>query len=183
VDVLQRLQALDILCAVLWAAIVGWGLQTGIVRQIGMLVGVYGAALLSGSLYREAAAAVALAIGRENLPQVEFVCYVGLFLLVFGLIGLVVWRAYPSSRFNRGFGTDNVFGAAIAAVWGVLFLIALVTILRFYSAVPWKGQETTQLSVMRQVQLSQVAPVLEVVASPLWQLMTPWFPAPVNPRL
>ncbi len=126
---------------------------------------------------------MALAIGRENLPQVEFVCYVGLFLLVFSLIGLVVWRAYPSSRFNRGFGTDNVFGAAVAAVWSVLFLIALVTILRFYSAVPWKGQETTQLGVMRQVQLSQLAPVLEVGASPHWQLMTPWFPAPVNPRL
>jgi uncharacterized membrane protein required for colicin V production len=183
VDVLQRLQALDILCAVVWAAIVGWGLQTGIVRQIGMLVGVYGAALLSGSLYRQAASAVALAVGRENLPQLEFIVYVALFVIVFGIIGLVVWRAYPASRFNRGFGTDNLFGAVVAAVWGVLLLIALVTILRFYVAVPWKGQETTQLGVMRQIQLSQVAPVLEVVASPLWNLMAPWFPGPVKPRL
>src|SRR4051794_10247954 len=43
VDVLQRLQPLDVLFAVLWAAIIGWGLQTGIVRQLGMLIGVYGA--------------------------------------------------------------------------------------------------------------------------------------------
>jgi hypothetical protein len=37
--------------------------------------------------------------------------------------------------------------------------------------------------VLAQVQTSQVAPVLEVVASPLWNLLVPWFPTPVNPRL
>ena len=49
--------------------------------------------------------------------------------------------------------------------------------------VDWREQEATQGGVLRQVQLSQVAPVLEVVAAPLWEIMTPWFPAPVNPRL
>ena len=42
-EILQRLQPLDILFAVLWAGIIGWGLQTGLLRQLGMLVGVYGA--------------------------------------------------------------------------------------------------------------------------------------------
>ena len=28
-----------------------------------------------------------------------------------------------------------------------------------------------------------IAPVLQVVAAPLWQVMAPWFPAPVNPQL
>jgi hypothetical protein len=41
----------------------------------------------------------------------------------------------------------------------------------------------TQRSVLRQVQTSQVAPVLQVVTAPLWQVMAPWFPAPVNPSL
>jgi hypothetical protein len=71
----------------------------------------------------------------------------------------------------------------MGAVWGVLLLIGVLTILRFYAAVPWRGEETTQQSIMRQVQLSQVAPVLEVVASPLWKAMAPWFPAPVNHEL
>jgi hypothetical protein len=65
----------------------------------------------------------------------------------------------------------------------VLFLIALLTILRYYMVVPWRDQEISQRSVLGQVQLSQVAPVLQVVASPLWQIMAPWFPAPVTPRL
>jgi Colicin V production protein len=182
-DTLQRLQPLDFLFAIVWAAIVGWGLQTGVVRQLGMLVGVYAAALLSGSLYRQGGAALALAFGRESLPQLEFVAYVALFVLVFGVIGVLIWRAYPASKLSRGFGTENVIGAALGAIWGVLLLIAVLTILRFFSVVPWKGEESSQQGIAHQVQLSQVAPVLEVVASPLWQVMAPWFPSPVPPRL
>ena len=182
-EVLQRLQPLDILFAIVWAAIVGWGLQTGIVRQLGMLVGVYGAALVAGSAYRQTGMALALAFGRDIQSRLEFAAYVGLFVIVFVLIGALIWRAYPASKFSRGFGMDNVIGAALAAVWGVLFLIAVLTILRFYAVVPWSGSETSQQGVAHQVQLSQVAPVLEVVASPLWQAMTPWFPAQVQNRL
>jgi colicin V production protein len=182
-DILQRLQPLDLLFVIMWAAVIGWGLQTGVVRQLGMLVGVYAAALIAGSAYRQGGAALGLAFGRQILPQLEFAAYVLLFVVVFGLIGLLIWRAYPVSRLGRGFGTENVLGAALAAVWGVLFLIALLTMLRFYAVVPWKGEESSQQGIAHQVQLSQVAPVLEVVASPLWQVMTPWFPAPVPPRL
>ena len=42
-ELLQRLQPIDILFVIVWAGVVGWGLQTGIIRQLGMLVGVYGA--------------------------------------------------------------------------------------------------------------------------------------------
>ena len=182
-DVLQRLQPIDILFAIVWAGIVGWGLQTGIVRQLGMLVGIYGAALASGTLYRQAGAALALAFGADLRPQLDFIAYVGLLVVIFGVIGLIIWRAYPASRFNRGFGGDNILGAVLGAIWGVLFLIAVLTALRFYAVVPWRGQETSQQSVARQIQLSQVAPVLEIVASPLWQLMAPWFPVPVNRTL
>jgi uncharacterized membrane protein required for colicin V production len=183
VETVQRLQPLDILFAILWAGIVGWGLQAGIVRQLGMLVAVYGAALLSGSLYRQAGQALSLAFGRESLPIFEFIGYVFLFFLTFGVIALIIWRTYPASRIGRHFGTENVLGAAVAAIWGVLFLIALLTILRFYAGVPWRDQEASQRGVLGQVQSSQVAPVLQVVAAPLWQIMVPWFPAPVPTRL
>ena len=142
-DILQRLQPLDILFVLLWAGIVGWGLQTGIVRQLGMLVGVYGAAILAGSCTATSGGRFAAAFGAENLPQLEFVGYVVLFAVAFGVIGLIIWRAYPLSRLGRGFGADNAVGAAVAAVWGMLLLIALLTMLRFYAVVPWHGQEAT----------------------------------------
>ncbi len=182
-DILQRLQPIDILFAIVWAAIAGWGLQTGIVRQLGMSIGVYGAALASGSLYKQGGSALALAFGSDIEPQLEFMAYVGLFFVVFVVVGLLIWVAYPASRLSRGFGAENLLGAALGAIWGVLFLIALLTMLRFYAAVPWKGEENSQQGVEHQIELSQAAPVLELVASPLWQIMTPWFPTPVSTRL
>jgi hypothetical protein len=182
-EILQRLQPLDILFAILWAGIVGWGLQTGFVRQLGMLVAVYGATLLSGSLYRQAGLTISLAFGREGLAIFEFVGYVFVFIVAFGLVGLIIWRTYPASRIGRHFGTENVLGAAVAGIWGVLFLIAILTILRYYTVVPWRDQETSQRGVLGQVQRAQVAPVLEVVAAPLWQIMVPWFPAQVPAQL
>jgi hypothetical protein len=182
-DTLQRIQPLDILFVLLWAGIVGWGLQMGTVRQLGMLVGVYGAAILAGSQYRVVGRGFAAAFGAENLPQLEFVAYVLLFAVAFAVIGVIIWRAYPLSRLSRGFGADNTVGAAVAAVWGILLLIALFTMLRFYAVVPWPEHEATQSSVLGQIQTSQLGPVLQVVTSPLWQAMVPWFPTPVNPRL
>ena len=79
----------------------------------------------------------------------------------FLVIGLLIWRAYPMSRLSRRFGMDNVFGGGVATIWGTLLLIALLTILRFYAAVPWKEQEPTQQGVQNQIQKSQVAIVLE----------------------
>ena len=182
-EFLQRLQPLDVLFALLWACVVGWGLQSGVIRQAGMLVGVYVAAVLAGTLYRPAAQFAALALGGQYLPVMEFGAYGLIFVAVFGLVAFVIWRAYPLSRLRRDFGPDNVIGAALAAIWGVLLLIALLTMLRFYVVTPWRGQETAQASTLFQVQASQVAPVLELVAGPLWQVMMPWFPAAVPARL
>jgi hypothetical protein len=39
------------------------------------------------------------------------------------------------------------------------------------------------MAIRKQVQLSQVAPVLQIVAAPLWDIMAPWFPLPVNRHL
>jgi uncharacterized membrane protein required for colicin V production len=183
-EMLQRLQPLDILFAVLWAAIVGWGLRTGTIRQAGMLLGVYGAAIVAGSLYHQTADVLALAFGRESLAQIEFYAYVALFIATLGIITLVVGRAYPGTRITRHFGTDNVVGLIVAAVWGIMLLIAVLTMLRYFAVVPsWRDQELAQQAVLRQIQLSQVAPVLAVAAAPLWQAMVPWFPTQVSPQL
>jgi uncharacterized membrane protein required for colicin V production len=183
-DVLHRLQPLDILCAILWAGVIGWGLQTGFVRQVGMLVGMYAAAVAAGTLYRQAGKVLAAAFGEDNLPQLEFFGYAGIMAVAFGMIGLIIWRAYPRTRLSRGFGADNLGGAVVAAVWGTLLLIGLLTIVRFYAVVPaWHGQEATQHNVSEQIQFSQMAPMLQVVAAPLWRLMVPWQPVLVSPQL
>jgi hypothetical protein len=144
---------------------------------------VYVAAIGAATVYRAGGQVVSFAFGNELQPIFEFLVYLLTFAVVLGLVGLVIWRAYPLSRLGRNFGADNVIGAALAGIWGALLLIAVITILRFYIVTPWRGQETTQQSLLGQVQQSQMAPVLEIVLAPLWQVMTPWFPNPVGSRL
>ncbi|MDQ6671155.1 MAG: CvpA family protein [Chloroflexota bacterium] len=182
-EVLQRLQPLDVLFAAVWAGIIGWGLQTGVVRQLGMLVGVYAAAIVSGTLYRPGGQALVTAFGRESLPVFEFIAYLVLFVATLLVIGAIVWQAYPMSRLGRRFGADNVLGGLVAAFWGVLLLIGVLTIVRFYAVVPWHEQEATQQRVQRQIQSSQISVVLQTVGGPLWQAMLPWLPAPVTARI
>jgi uncharacterized membrane protein required for colicin V production len=183
VDVLSRLQPLDFLLVALWAGIVGWGLQTGLIRQLGMLLAIYVAVIAASSFYKQAGQAVGLAFGRDLLQRWELLAYVAIVVVIFGVIGLIVWRAYPLSRIGHKFGSDNLLGAMVGAVWGALFLITVLIVLRYYSATPWRGQEVAQQGVLGQVQASQVAPMLQVALAPLWQVMTPWFPAAVPPRL
>src|SRR5690348_2227761 len=102
-----------------------------------MLVGVYGAALAPASLYRQVGQGMALGFGRENLGVFEFVGYGLLFLITFCVVGVIIWRTYPMTRLSRHFGMENVLGAVIGAIWGIMFLIALLTVLRFYAVVPW----------------------------------------------
>src|ERR671935_2716353 len=97
-EAVQRLQPLDVLLVIIWAGLVGWGLQTGVVRQLGMLVGVYAAAVLASALYRPGGQALSLVFGREALPQSEFASYVLVFVIVFIAVALLIWRAYPRSR-------------------------------------------------------------------------------------
>src|SRR5207248_8736336 len=106
--------------------------------------------------------AVSMALGSGLQPLLECGAYLSLFVITFVVIGIIVWRAYPGTRISRKFGADNILGAVVGAVWGVLLLIQLLTFMRYYAVVPWREQETTQAGVLRQVELSQVAPVLEV---------------------
>lgn len=181
-DVLARLQPLDFVLVVVWALGVGWGLQTGLVRQLGMLLGVYVAAVAAGALYVQGGQAMAQAFGRELLPRWEFIAYTAIFVVIFGLTGLIVWRTYSLSRAGGKFGSDNLLGALFGAIWGALLLIAIVTILRDFTATPWRGQEVAQQAIQRQLQASQVAAVLHDILAPLWQVMAPWFPASVPTR-
>jgi uncharacterized membrane protein required for colicin V production len=183
-DSLQRLQPLDVVFAIVWAGVIGWGLRTGLVRQIGMLVGMYGAAVVSGTLYRQVGRALANAFGEDSLPQLEFLAYAGVLLVAFGAIAVLIWRAYPRTRLGRSFGVDNLGGALVAGVWGVLLLIGVLTSARFFAVVPgWRDQVATQQRVGEQIEVAQMPAVLEVVTAPLWQMMTPWFPVLVAPHL
>jgi uncharacterized membrane protein required for colicin V production len=182
VEALQRLQALDFVLVIVWAAIIGWGVKSGLIRQLTMLVATYSAAVAAGQLYKPGGEALAaFGFGREALPQTQLVAYALLFFGVLVLIALIAWRVYPHTGLAGRRGLDAVLGGAVGAVWGTLLLIAVIAILRFYTVTFWPGQEATQLAVAAQIQRAQLTAVLEVLLAPLWQAMALWFPDPIKP--
>jgi hypothetical protein len=133
---------------------------------------------------------LAYAFADVERGLLDFLAYVAILVVGFCLVTLIIWRAYPLSRLRHEFGMDNVLGATVAAVWGALLLIALLTVLRFYSvselqasAAGQPQQRPAQVALQHQIQQSQVAPVLEVATAPLWQALAPWFPSPVSARV
>jgi hypothetical protein len=178
-----RLQPLDILFALAWVAIVGWSPRTGVIRQLGMLIAVYLAFLLAGSLYQPVGQAAALIFGTSRAPLLEFAAYTILLTGTFAAICWLVRQTYPQGRHRPESGAGQLLGAVIGVIWGLLFLIAVLTALRYFVAVPWPELEATQANVRRQIQQSQVAPMLEMPAWPLWRIMAPWFPSAVDARL
>ena len=150
-----------------------------------MLIGVLAAAVLAGWAEKNVGQSAALPFGLSSQPIVQFAAYVATFVVAFALVLLFIRRVSarrPRARSGRNFGLDNLLGAALGAVWGVMLLIVLLTMLRFFIVVPWRGQEAAQQNVLRQIQASHVAPVLQGVTAPVWDVLGQWFPSAVSAR-
>lgn len=181
-DAIQRLQPLDFVLAIVWAAIVGYGASTGAIRQLILLVATYLGAIVAGQAYKPAGEALAnFGFGRGAVPQTQWVAYVLLFFATLLGVGLLTRRAYPHTRLGRQRRSEHVAGALIAAVWGLLVLIEVIAILRFFTSTFWPGQEAMQIAIAGQLERSQLVPTLQAGLAPLWQVMQPWFPEPLKP--
>ena len=97
----------------------------------------------------------------------------------FILIGLA-WGLSLSFVGAKGIGYVAKIATYLNFIPLVMLLIVLLTMLRFFVVVPWRGQETAQQNVLRQIQTSHVAPVLEEVAAPVWGVLAQWFPSAVS---
>lgn len=175
----MSVEGLDVVLIVLWALAIGWGWVSGTIRQIGMLVGVYlaagAASIASGPLgsYLEGADPIVQNTGNDVLA------WAFVFFLVFVVFAIVLFRVYPSVGLGN-LGLDRIGGVVVAAIWGIMFVIAVLTILRYYAVVVWPGQLAQQQSMTVQVRQSVVAHVLANNLQPFWLVMSPGFPPGVS---
>ncbi len=182
-EALQRFQPLDFLLILLWAVIVAWGVASGVVRQTFLLFGVYAGVIAASQLYQPVASMLIPVFGRDFRERGEWLAYLAVFGVVFAIVLFLTLRTYPRTRILSRPRLDTALGTVLAAVWGSMLLIAIITVLRFFVRSFWPGAEFVQQVVDDQVRRSQVALFLELVAAPIWALMTPWFPDRVPPIL
>jgi uncharacterized membrane protein required for colicin V production len=180
-EFLARLQPIDEFLGLIWLLIVGWGLLTGVIRQVGMLVAVVGGTLIASTLYHQTARMLTQGLGSGQQALLPLQTYTLLFAAGTAVLGFAVWHAVPLSRLQSGFGIDNLIGALLGALWAVVLLIVVLTLARYFTAVPWQDQELRQQVLLRQIENSRVLVALQSAGvRPVWQLLTPWLPAEVH---
>jgi uncharacterized membrane protein required for colicin V production len=178
VEALQRLQPLDYLFILLWAALIAWGYAAGVVRQVMMTVVVYAALALDSQLYKHFAQGALnfFQNGRDLLAVFSFIFYVLLFVLLLGLGALASFKAYPRTRFSANSRLDGVLGALVGVVWGTIVIIVLVAIMRYFTVLQVAALQDNQRTVDGQLARSEIVPTLQVIFSPIWKACEPWFP-------
>ncbi|MBI2756436.1 MAG: CvpA family protein [Chloroflexi bacterium] len=180
-DAVLRLQPLDYVLALLWAGTVGIGVRTGVVRQVIFVVALYLAAIAASQLYKPAGIGLSnFGFGRGAIPMAQWFSYVFVFLAIFGAVTILSKRMYPHTALAGRRRTDALLGGIAGALAGLLLVIQIVTVIRFYGATPNVDNEGGRLSAAQQVQRSQLVPVLQFGSAPLWGLLAPWFPDPLR---
>lgn len=180
---LSSLQPLDYLLLLLWVLPVGWGLLSGAIRQAGVLVAVIIGMIAARGFYQPLGGAITLIVGENQRPAAEFGSYVFLFLL--GAIGLgaVIWRTYPSTRLSVGLVVDRLLGAIVAAIWGILLVVMVLVVLRFFTVTFWPSMQPTQQQVGEELTSAHALPTVRARLGPMLHVVSPAFPTAVRPDL
>jgi hypothetical protein len=166
--------------ALVWAVAVVWGWASGTIRQVGILVGVYVAAGIASVFYgflgRMLAAGNPFVSGEGN----NVLAWGFIFLFVLAIVVVGLFRTYPKTGLGRNRLPDHFGGGVVAAVWGIMLLITILTLLRYYTVVVWPGQRDQQQAMAAEIKQSSAAHVLADGTPQLWLLMSPWFPPGVT---
>lgn len=180
-EAFQRLQALDFLLVIIWALVIAWGVASGVIRQLIMLVAVYFGAIAAGQGYAIAGVLLSRITGPETVVQMQLLSYLLLFVATVTLLWFISWRVYPHTALVGQRRLDAIAGGVTAAIWGLMLLIWIVGLLLYFTALFWPAQEPMQVTVQGEIVRSQLVQFLRGVLEPLWNLMQPWFPLPVRP--
>jgi hypothetical protein len=181
VEAIQRLQALDFALVIVWALVIAVGVRAGIINALVLVLALYVGAIAASQAYKFIGGLISMTtIGSRD--EMHVVAYGVLFFSVAIALVLSVRLFYPHTLLANYRRQDAVLGGVFAGIAGLLLLIGIVTILRFYVVTFWPSQQFTQLTVEGQLQRSQVAIVLRGPLTPLWWAMQFWFPDPLKPQ-
>lgn len=180
-EAFQRLQAIDFVLVILWALIIGWGVKTGLIRQVMFVVSVYLGGIAAGQGYEFLGGLFSMISGKDTLPQAQLIAYVVLLTMVPALLMLITWRIYPVSGLVDSPRFDAIAGGVLGAVGGAFVAIGIVAALSLFTTTFWPTQQMARLTVGGELERAQVVPALRVAFSPLWDAMAIWFPKPIAP--
>jgi uncharacterized membrane protein required for colicin V production len=170
--------ALDSLMLFLLLGFIIYGFLTGVVRQVLLLVSIYGAAVAAGTGYPLMAQAIRQILVDAPKDLTESISLFFLFpLIAIGLyigFGSVFSDTRPASASGRRL--DRIVGAVAGAFAWLLFFIAFYASLTFFTLPRWPVEDTTRLTLRDQVSRSALQRAVERQVPVAYLIFRPWMP-------
>jgi uncharacterized membrane protein required for colicin V production len=170
---------LDYLMIIIVLAFVIYGVLVGVVRQLLLLISIYGAAVLAGTGYTPVVGAVKLIIG-DSLPGafLNGLAMMLIFLLAIVLLYIGLGSVFTDTRLAgaRARKLDTVFGGLLGLVSGALFAVAFYATLAFIVQASWPTEQTTRHELLDEVNSSVLQPAMANQLPFLYSSLRPWFP-------
>jgi Colicin V production protein len=159
IEFLSRMTALDIFLIVLWIAAVIFGWNSGILRQLFLLASVLAGGMIAYYLVYTASYWTGAVSGAGRERMLPFT-YTLLVVLVASVIFLLTVRSYPHTRLQKHKGPDQVVGALLGFVVGLLAVNLFAEILRITTNDTWLLLDGARVSIRQQLDSTPFVPLV-----------------------
>jgi uncharacterized membrane protein required for colicin V production len=170
---------LDVLMLFLWIGFVLVGSLTGSVRQLLLLVAIFAAAVLAGTLYAYAARALLyIFVSTMTLEAAEGFLLLVLFFVFLAVIYILISSTWKETRpvSKRAHLYDALLGGLLGVACGLMFVVVLYATLAFATMNPWPSGDATRITLQDQVNRSVVQVVLAEKLPVAYIVLRPFFP-------
>lgn len=178
-DFIRQMTALDVLLILVWLGIFIYGIATGVIRQLILIVSLLLGALVGALVAGPASVwgAIATASTREAaLPATYAIMVVLITLLIFSF-GM---RVYPETRLGRYVMIDHVGGAILGFVAGLISISMIVGILLVLVSQPWVVLDETRNNIRLQLASTPFLPLIAATFPLVTQMIANSLPVPVK---
>ena len=158
-ELFGRMTALDLLLIFLWIAAVGFGWNSGILRQLFLLGSVLAAGIIASTVVYGASYWTGVVSGAGSERMLPFT-YTLLIVLVTAVIFLLTVRSYSQTRLLRHQGTDHVVGALLGFVVGLIAVNFAIGILVMTTTEPWLVLDGARVNIRQQLDSTPFIPLV-----------------------
>ncbi|MHB1417879.1 MAG: CvpA family protein [Chloroflexota bacterium] len=165
-----------ILAAVLASAAVGF--MQGFLRQTVVLLSLYLSAVLAAQYHLVVAGYLSRVVAFDPTLEAS-IGFALTFIWALLFLGWISRRAYPSMRILNLGVFDNLVGAALGALTGVIVVSVAIAAVLFAVSVDWPNYNGFREALDNDSTTSTLVPILSAYAPTFFRAVTIWIPGGV----
>ena len=176
-EILARVNALDLIILALLAAGMLTGWQQGLIRQLLGMAAFY-VALVLGAQYHRLIGGWVMAIAPDAAwVAVDTLAFLFIFIVVLLTFTWVGRQVYADTHIPFFSALDGLAGALFGVLAACLQVIIALSLVRFVLSVSWFEWESTRQVILQVFRTSALEPIFTGAAPMLYVLIRPWLPS------